>query len=158
MSKAIDFKIDLRSFNKNHRRLARGFPKLFKRARSAADVQMITWMNEGSIKEPGKPPILTGALRGSATAFTGDRRVKSFGGEFSPLMNDVRGEDQSTFVYNAPYATKMHETWTPPGGPFSRQDKDVTAQWITKHLKKDKQIYVKVIASFMKSMSNRNAL
>ena len=102
-------------------------------------VQMLTWMNTGSPNEPLKPPIRFGTLRGSGSAFVGDKLIgvaPSEGGEPTPATSLSAPDYTITVVYNTDYAAKMHE-WKGGWGPYTTQDGNAGAKWIEKHINAD---------------------
>lgn len=134
----------------NLRRLQQKSPKAFRIAMERAAVQFLTWANTGSAKESRKPPIRWGVLRGSSSAFVGDKLVSRFqqevrGGKTpTPATSHNAPDTKMTFVWNTDYAKKMHEHkggW----GPFTEQDADAGNQWLLKHLKADRNDLMKMI-------------
>ena len=149
--------IDMGDFTKNLKRLQKQIPEQFIEARREADIVFLTWMNQGSAKVPATPPILTGILRGSSWAFTEGKLTTGAddqtygGGAITSLVQDTK--DTSAFVYNTPYATRQHEEWEAPGGPFSQQAGNVENKWVEKHLKGDRFAYMELIANNVRRLS-----
>ena len=136
--------------------LQRKSPKLFKDAMKKGAIQFLNWANNGSAKEPRKPPIRWGVLRGSSSAFVGNDLVTVFdivvsgtGDKPTPLKTYSAADTVITWIWNTAYATKLHETkWNP--GPFSRQDGDTGNKWVERHLRKDKEDLIAFIAKEFK--------
>lgn len=109
-------------------------------------LQLLNNVVNGSPNEPRVTPIFQGFLRGSGSVFFEKELLATsakFG--FSKKSSDVRPnesyqgkKDEVTIGFNAPYATKMHETdWTP--GPVSAQSGDVGNKFLERHLKADRK-------------------
>lgn len=127
-------------------------PKLFQKAMEKGAIQGLTWMNAGSAKESRKPPIRWGVLRGSSSAFVGNKLITIFpgnikpGGETPSPAKSYSGDSLTiTWCWNTDYAAKMHEhrgSW----GKFTTQDQDAGNKWLEKHLQKDKDDLMEMIA------------
>jgi len=128
-------------------------PDNWKKAAKIGAIQFLTWANTGSSKDPSKPPIRFGVLRGSSSAFVGNELVSVFqqdikpGGKERPTPNKQHTAPVSTITWgwNTAYAAKMHE-WKGNWGPFTTQDGSAGAKWIEKHIASDKDTLFKVIA------------
>lgn len=144
----IKMKLDLSALDK----LARKSPKAFTKAMEKGAIQLLTWMNNGSAKESAKPPIRFGVLRGSSSAFVGNKLVQVFpqqikSGAKETITPNKSHQGPSTTItvgWNTDYAAKMHE-WDGEWGPFTMQDGNAGAKWIEKHLKADKEDLMKMI-------------
>ena len=142
------------------KKLQRQSPKLFQEAMEKGAIQFLTWANTGSAKESRKPPIRWGVLRGSSSAFVGNKLVQTYpqnikpGSEESPSpLKSYAGKSLViTWVWNTDYAAKMHEHkggW----GKFTTQDGDAGNKWIEKHLQKDKNDLMEMIAKEFKKVA-----
>ncbi len=122
--------------------------KAFETAMARGAIQLLTWMNTGSAKEPKKPPIRKGILRGSGSTFVGSKFIGStptHGAKgTTPLKNYSGKPEVITVVYNTEYATRMHE-WKGGWGEFTLQDGDAGNKWIESHLQHDKDDLMKMI-------------
>ena len=135
--------------------------KSMNNALEKGSIQMLTWANNGSPKESATPPIRWGVLRGSSSAFVGDKSTYVFPQDVSqeatedatPAISYKGNESTITIVYNVNYAFKMHEekgkSWEQLG-PFSEQAKNVSDKWLEKHLAADKDILFEMIAKIVK--------
>lgn len=115
-------------------------------------VQMLTWMNTGSPNEPLKPPIRFGTLRGSGSAFVGEKLVgiaPSEGGNPTPATSLSAADYTITVVYNTDYAAKMHE-WKGGWGQYTKQDGSAGAKWIEKHLAADGPLAMAGLAEILR--------
>jgi len=110
----------------------------------ALGLQLLNNTLNGSPNEPVVPPIMQGYLRGSGSVFLGKKLLSTsteFGysetsGKAKPNEIYNGKKNEVTIGFNAPYATKMHETdWEP--GKISQQSGDVGNKFLEKHLKKD---------------------
>lgn len=137
-------KADLRNLEK----LARKNPELFKKAHGKALLQLMTWMNTGSPREARTPPIKTGVLRGSATAFSGGEVVGTgpMAPGATPAASAPKGDALIGYiVYNTEYAAKMHE-WEGGWGEKTEQAIDAGRKWMELHLRADRDAFTKMIA------------
>jgi hypothetical protein len=143
-------------------RLARKPPAMFQKALEKGAIQFLTWANTGSSgsKESRKPPIRWGVLRGSSSAFVGNKLVKIYEltiNSESPERPDPAKTHSAkpltaTFVWNTDYANKMHE-WQGGWGRFTVQDSDAGNKWVEKHLQADKDLLMEVIGRAYKRES-----
>jgi len=116
-------------------------------------IAFLNWANLGSKTCTRKPPIRWGVLRGSSSAFVGNKLVIIFPGIITPGAPEgitparSYGGKQSviTWGWNTEYARKMH-AHTGGWGSVTRQDMDAGNQWLLMHLQKDKDDLMKVIA------------
>lgn len=138
-------------------------PKLFQSSQAKAAIQMLDWMSSGSPGSPSKPPIRTGVLASSGSVFYNNRYLGaspsvSKGG--APTPNKSYSGKGITWGFNTSYATRMHEDKGLRPGPFSSADPERHPgnQWLTAHLKGDKNNYTKLIAEFMKAKLNSGVL
>jgi hypothetical protein len=146
----LNFKYDFTPLQ----RLQMSLSKNFHKAMGRAALQFLTWCNQGSPKEPAKPPIKYGILRGSSSAFVGKELVGvyqqaiSSGATEKPTPAKSHNGKELEFIvgWNTDYAAKMHE-WEGNWGKFTEQDGDAGAKWIEKHLTADKEEIVKMIAN-----------
>lgn len=123
----------------------------------AFGLQLLNNVVNGSPQEPTVPPILHGFLRASGSVFFESELLgtaSKYG--YSNKSADVKPNEsyngkknEVTIGFNAPYATKMHETsWTP--GPTSAQSGDVGNKFLEKHLKKDRKELFQLYADIHK--------
>jgi len=128
-------------------------PKHFRTAAEKGAIQFLTWANNGSKNETRKPPIRWGVLRGSSSSFVGNKflsvfpiNVKTGALEQPTPAKSYSGKDLVlTWCWNTDYAAKMHEHqggW----GKFTLQDGDAGNKWIERHLRRDKNDLMKMIA------------
>lgn len=130
---------------KHLKKLQRKSPEAFREAQKKAASQFLIWANNSSPKESRKPPIKWGVLRGSASAFVDSELVKVSDGEGTPLQNYTGKPGSITWVWNTPYAARMHEhqgNW----GKATMNDKDAGNKWLEKHLQADKEALMQMIA------------
>lgn len=122
-------------------RLQRKSPESFNKALKKGAIQLLTWMNNSSVKESRKPPIAKGFLRGSSSAFVGNKLVSVFPGSTKGSTPNKSYNGKATTItvgWNTSYAAKMHE-WNGGWGKFTEQDGDSGNKWIEKHLSADKK-------------------
>lgn len=139
--------------------IARNFPKIVKQEKSAAEkaagavaLQLLNFCANGSPNEPTQPPIDSGYLRGSGSAFVNGKHITStptIDGQGEPLesfsTSIIDDEYAIDIIYNTEYAAKLHETtWTPGGVKPSKAAannpgilQNVGNKWIEKHLLSD---------------------
>ena len=153
ISGGIRMKKDFRALEKMMRR----DPEAFFIAMSRAAVQMLNWCNLGSARDSRKPPIRWGVLRGSSSAFIGNKLIGTFpqaispgaGESPTPAVSHQAKPTVLTFVWNTDYATKMHE-WKGGWGDFTIQDGDAGNKWLERHLQADKNDLMKLISTEFK--------
>ncbi len=147
MTGSFGQRVDLRGLKK----LMKRFPEVSAKAFERPAIQMLTWMNTGSPREGRTPPIKTGVLRGSGSAFVGGKLVKttpSSGAAGTPARgSEAREKDTVHWVYNTDYAAQMHERgdgarW----GKFTMQAKDAGNKWMEKHVIADRAAFAKFFA------------
>jgi hypothetical protein len=133
------------------------------KALTAMGLQLLNNVINGSPSESVVPPIFYGYLRGSGSVFLGKDLLatsEKFGYIESGGKDDVHPNEsysgknnEITIGFNAPYATKMHETdWEP--GPKSKQSGDTGNKFLEKHLMGDGnelfQLYADIYKKEMK--------
>jgi len=125
------------------------------KAKAKVGLQLLNWIVNGSSKEPTIPPIKTGILRGSGSAFVGSELVgdsKGLIGRGDPNKSFSGNPNTVTVGFNTSYATRMHEEeWNP--GPVSRQSGNVGNKFIKKHLAADGKNLTKLYAMFTKRIN-----
>lgn len=134
------------------KRLQKQSPKLFKKALEKGAIQFITWANTGSVAEPRTPPIRWGVLRGSSSAFVGNKLVTIFPQSILPAATEKPTPARShtadpltiTWAWNTNYAAKMHE-WKGGWGKFTQQAGNAGNKWLEKHLRKDRNALLRMI-------------
>jgi len=135
------------------KRLQRQSPKIFQKAMEVAAIQFLTWANAGSKLEKRTPPIRWGVLRGSSSAFVGNKLVTTFpiniksGAPEKPTPATSHAAITAliiTWAWNTDYAAKMHE-WKGGWGKFTIQAGNAGNKWLEKHLQKDRNDLMKVI-------------
>ena len=142
------------------RKLQRKSPEMFEKAMEKGAIQFLDWANNGSSKESRKPPIREGTLRGSASAFVGNKLVAiapSIGGEPTPASSYNGNPLTITWAWNTNYAHRMHEhkgKW----GKFTKQDGDAGNKWLEKHLTADKEDLISVIKKEFFALMERGTL
>lgn len=128
------------------KKLQKRSPKIFQKAMEKGAIQFLTWANDGSPRESRRPPIRWGVLRGSASAFVGGKlvAVSPVGSDGEPLTTYQDVDTTISWIWNAPYAAKMHEH-TGNWGPYTTQDSNAGNKWLEKHLQADKEALLKMI-------------
>jgi len=132
---------------KKLKKLQRRYPEIFRKAMEQAGIQFMNWANNGSAKEARKPPIRWGVLRGSASVFVADKlvAVTTEGNDGTPALSYSGNPLVITWAWNTKYAAKMHEhqgNW----GSATERDGDAGNKWLERHLDKDKDDLMKMIA------------
>lgn len=136
------------------------------KACKAVAVQLLNFCAVGSPNEPVMPPIETGYLRGSGSAFVNNQfisatpKVNGKGDplrSFSPLF--AKYHTVISIIYNTPYAARWHESsgWT-PGGKIPSKAKqnnpsitiNVGNKWLEKHLNSDSKDLMYLYGEFLK--------
>lgn len=133
-------------------KLQKQSPQNFQKALKVAAIQFINWANTGSKKEERTPPIRWGVLRGSSSAFVGNKLVTVFPinietgapEEPTPAMAHQAPALTITWVWNTDYANKMHE-WKGGWGKYTIQAGNAGNKWLEKHLRADREDLMKVI-------------
>lgn len=121
-----------------------------------AAIQMLDWMVSGSRNVPDKPPIRTGVLASSGSVFQDGRFLTAspdiHRGDDSATPNKSYAGKGITWGFNTDYAARMHEDNSLNPGPFSTQSggRNPGNQWLTKHLQRDKNDFMEVVAGFVK--------
>jgi len=145
-------KIKMRMDLKPLKRLQMKSPKDFEKSMEVAAIQFLTWCNKGSKAESRIPPIRWGVLRGSSSAFVGNKLVTIFDIMIKPGALDSPTPAQSggmagliiTWVWNTDYAAKMHE-WKGGWGKFTKQSTNAGKKWLEMHLRRDRDALMDVI-------------
>jgi hypothetical protein len=153
MTGAFSQRADLRGLKK----LMKQYPKVAAKALEKPAIQMLTWMNTGSPRESRTPPIKTGALRGSGSAFIGHKLVKttpSTGGDSSPARSSEATDETVHWVFNTDYAAKMHE-YDGAGGTVTQQAKDAGGKWMEKHVRADRAAFAQMFAGEFNKALNK---
>ncbi len=127
-------------------------PKAFQKSMEVAAIQFLTWANKGSKAESRTPPIRWGVLRGSSSAFVGNKLVTIFqiniesGAPEKPTPAKSGGMAGLiiTWVWNTDYATKMHE-WKGGWGKFTIQAENAGNKWLENHLRRDRDALMEAI-------------
>jgi hypothetical protein len=136
----------------NLKHLQKKSPIAFQKALEKAAIQFLTWANTGSVNESRTPPIRWGVLRGSSSAFVGNKLVKTFPINIKPGAPESPSPASShtapaftiTWVWNTDYATKMHE-WTGGWGKFTLQAGNAGNKWLEKHIQADREALIRMI-------------
>lgn len=129
--------------------------KLFPPAQKKAAIQMLDWMANGSAGSPLKPPIRTGVMASSGSAFVNGKLIgvtPNKAKEGTPTPNKDYSGKGVAWGFNTDYAKEMHENKGLNPGPFSSRDPNMHPgnQWVSVHLKKDKDNYTALINKFIK--------
>ena len=156
MEGSIKMRMDLAPL----KRLAKESPEKFNKAMKKGAIQFLTWANTGSAKSSKKPPIRWGVLRGSSSAFVGgelvatqEQTIKAGSPDRPEPVRLYSGDDLvATFIWNTPYAARMHE-WMGDWGEFTTQDGDAGSKWLEEHLKQDRDDLMKMISIEFKKES-----
>ncbi len=125
----------------------------FKSGQLKAAIQMLDWMSSGSMGSQAAPPIRTGVLASSGSAFYKKQNIgvspDIAGGKGTP--NKSFNSRNITWGFDTDYAKKLHEEKLNPG-PLSKRNpnRQPGNQWLTEHLQKDKDNYMKLVAKFAK--------
>lgn len=124
------------------------------KAWAAAGLALLNFSANGSPKNPARPPILTGLLRGSGSVFIGSKFLESLPlneGKGTPNRSHSEKPGVVTVGYNTSYAARMHENLTPMGnynlGPGSQQSGDVKGGWLRSHLSTDGPLLMRLLAN-----------
>lgn len=131
------------------RRMLRANDRLFAAALERPAIQMLTWMNVGSVREPRTPPLKTGTLKGSGSAFVGSKLVgttPSEGGNPTPATaSNAPTPTTVHWVYNTDYATKMHE-WPRAYSELSQEAGAIDNKWMEAHIRADREAFAEFVA------------
>lgn len=124
-------------------------PKALEKALIVGGLSLLRWSADGSPNSDSKPPISTGFLRGSGSAFVGNKYIGMVEGYDNSLANRSHNEESTTITlgFNAEYATDMHENYpaNPKNAPHSMNDPGSGGKWLENHIAKDKEDLMKVI-------------
>lgn len=140
---------------KGLRKMLRANDQLFAKALERPAIQMLTWMNVGSVREPRTPPLKTGTLKGSGSAFVGSKLVGttpntseagSGGGKPTPATaSNAPTPTTVHWVYNTDYAAKMHE-WPRAYSALSQAAGAVDNKWMEAHIRADREAFAEFVA------------
>lgn len=120
-------------------------------------IDMLNWFNNGSPNEPATPPIRHGVLRGSSSAFVGNKLVGVNPEKITPGGNEKQTPNKSVsgsnaqrirLGWNTDYATRMHEE-TYNLGPISAATGTSGPKWAEKHINADGALIAETIGKFM---------
>jgi len=131
------------------------------KAKMKVALQILNNVINGSRKESVVPPIQTGTLRGSGSAFIGSRKIGDTKGDYpegTPAETYGGKKGEVIIGFNTAYAAKLHEkNWTPGGVRPSKQAarnpgmlEDVGNKFVEKHLRADKDDLLKFYAAMIK--------
>ena len=134
------------------KRLQRKSPEIFRKAMEKGAIQFLTGANTGTKMESKTPPIRWGVLRGSSSAFVGNKLVTIFAINIksgaleapTPARSHSALDLVITWVWNTDYAKKMHE-WMGGWGKFTIQAGNAGNKWLEKHLRRDRDALMDVI-------------
>ena len=150
-NKGFTVKVDI-----DFKRLNKAIAVASESALEKTAVQMMDWNVNGSPAVPESPPIRTGFLRGSTSAFVGKKLVGTSGypvtgGSAAPATSYNGKNKVITVGFNAAYATKMHEDKSLRPGAFSQQagSSNPGNQWAMRHAKGDAKASAQLIAKLM---------
>lgn len=128
------------SIGEGLQRLQTFFKKESKQALKGAALSQLEWIINGSRNLNLTPPILTGQLRGSGSAFVGSELVGDTSSNYSngkPNTSHSAPDNVITIGFDTSYAAYMHETeWTP--GKYSSQSGNTGNKFVEKHLIADR--------------------
>jgi len=144
--------LDVSHFTNNLREITKQMSKIIDEAKTIVAIQMLTYMNIGSPNTNAKPPIRWGVLRGSSTAFVGNRLVGTFSPTADKITSYSGSKDEITIVFNTSYAAKMHE-WDGGWGKFTLNDTGAGAKWVEKHINADGPLLLSLFAEEVKKRS-----
>jgi hypothetical protein len=106
------------------------------KSRGKVGLQAINWVVSGSPNSSKTPPVLTGLLRGSGSAFVGSKFVGAtpkFNGEGNPNKSFSEQKGIITVGFNTPYAHRWHENKFIPGPVSQRGPGDVGDKYLEDH-------------------------
>ena len=123
--------------------------RTLKLAIGRACFQLINFVVNGSPKNNIVPPIKTGLLRGSGSAFVENKFVGALppvNGKGEPITAYNGKKNIGTVIFNTAYATKLHETtWTPNIESTTREKGVIGNKFLEKHLDTDREFLMKLI-------------
>lgn len=124
--------------------------KISEKAKIKMGLQLINWIANGSPNVDVTPPILTGRLRGSGSAFVDSKVIGTTdNGNGTPNMSHTTRKNEIAIGFNTPYAARWHENPFVPG-PISEQSGNVGNKYISIHLEKDGKDLMKMYSLLMK--------
>lgn len=127
-----------------------------KKARGEVGLQLLNWIVNGSSRSSKIPPVLSGLLRGSGSAFVGSNFIGATPpvmGKGEPNQSHTEKKGVITVGFNTDYAARWHENPFKPG-PVSSRDRDVGYKYIEEHLKADGQALIDFYAKLIKKGTN----
>ena len=123
--------------------------EVLERAIGRACFQLINFVVNGSPKNNTVPPIKTGLLRGSGSAFVANKFIGALppvNGKGEPITAYNGKKNVGTVIFNTSYATKLHETtWTPNPESSTREKGVIGNKFLEKHLDTDREFLMKLI-------------
>jgi len=153
----FDLKMDNKAWEARIKELMRKSPAALEAAMEKAGLEFLNWSNNGSTREPRKPPIRRGFLRGSSSAFLGSKLIGVYSGGDNKDVNRAYSEKDFvlTWGWNSVYATRMHEGVYEPG-PMSQQDGDAGRKWAELHIDADRDALLTMIGTeFAKGLGTK---
>lgn len=146
----FEFTMDTSDMDKKLAEFQKLYPKALREAMEESALEFLRWANNGSANSNSKPPILTGALRGSSSAFVGSKFVGAMEGYSNKDASKSHNDSplNITWAWNKDYATDMHENYptNPKNAPHSKNDPGSGGKWAEDHLSADKEDLMKIIA------------
>jgi len=149
----FDAEIDVSEFKAGFSNYLKKFSSQDKKAMATVGLLFINNVSNGIGDTNAAPPILTGRLRGSGSAFVEGVYAGSTFKLFRAGTPATSGADKEKgvvmIVFNTPYATRWHENPFNPG-PVSLQYGNASTKYVEKHLESDAELIAKQYAEFQK--------
>lgn len=148
-----DFVFDTTEFEKGFSAFLKKWHKVdIEIAKPAVGNTFIHNVSTGLGVNPLAPPIFTGRLRGSGSAFVAGKAVADTTDKYSagtPYKGSVQQNIQDVVIfYNTEYAARWHENPFNPG-PISSMAGDTGTKFVESHLKTDGKEILKLYADLM---------
>lgn len=148
----MGFEFDTKEFKAGFKAYLKLWNKESKNAMKLVGIDFIHWVAHGLQGIPLAPPIDTGRLRGSGSAFVEGMFVGSTIDDYpegTPANSGADDEKNTVMIaFSTPYAMRWHENPFTPG-PVSAAAGNTGTKYVEKHLERDAETIAREFAKYM---------